>query len=48
MALAQVLKNENVEIHSKPNAGADSAPPTPPPVPPASSKMPVPQHPATP
>jgi hypothetical protein len=46
-ALAQVLKNENVDIHANPVAGA--APATTPSAPPASSKTPAaPIHPATP
>ena len=47
-ALAQLLKNENVEIHEKSDAGAGSAPGAAPSVPPASSKTPVPVHPVTP
>jgi hypothetical protein len=48
-ALVEVLKNEKVEIHANPAAGAGSAPVTTPPAPPASSKTPVvPLHPAAP
>jgi hypothetical protein len=47
-ALAQVLKNEKVEIHEKLDADAGSAPPATPFVPPASSKAPVSPHPTTP
>lgn len=48
-ALAQVLKNSNVDVHANPAAGAGAAPATTPSAPPASSKTPVaPIHPAAP
>jgi len=56
-ALAQVLKDENLEVHTKAemaasaaltNADSGSAPTPTPSAPPASSKTPPPPHPATP
>jgi hypothetical protein len=48
-ALAQLLKNANVDIHANPAAGAGAAPATTPFAPPVSSKIPVaPVHPGAP